>query len=156
MERIPSDRLIFNNQAKDILEIGKAMLDGELSYSLGYFDEAFAHLRRAADLDDSLEYSEPWGWMHPPRHALGALLLEQGRVEEAAAVYRADLGYDETLNRSGQHLDNVWSLVGYSECLERQGRVEELAIVGQVARRALARADRPVTSSCFCRRSRTA
>ncbi len=155
VERIPSDRLIFNNQARDILEIGKAMLDGELSYSLGNFDEAFAHLRRAAELDDSLEYSEPWGWMHPPRHALGALLLEQGRVEEAAAVYRADLGYDEALNRSGQHLDNVWSLVGYSECLERQGRLEELAIVDQVARRALARADRPVASSCFCRRSRT-
>jgi hypothetical protein len=30
--------------------------------------------------------------MHPPRHAFGALLPEQDRVEEAAAVYRADLG----------------------------------------------------------------
>ncbi len=156
VERIPADRLIFNNQARDILEIGKAMLDGELSYSLGNFDEAFAHLRRAAGLNDSLEYSEPWGWMHPPRHALGALLLEQGRVDEAAAVYRADLGYDETLNRSGQHLDNVWSLVGYSECLERQGKHEELAIVDQLARRARARADCPVASSCFCRSSRWA
>ena len=40
----------------------------------------------------------------PPRHALGALLLEQGHVEEAAAVYRADLGLDGTLVRPSQHL----------------------------------------------------
>ena len=153
-ERVPSDRLIFNNQARDLLETGKAMFDGELSYSLGNFDEAFAHLRRAAELNDSLEYSEPWGWMHPPRHALGALLLEQGHVEEAAEVYRVDLGYDGTLHRSGQHRDNVWSLVGYSECLRKLGQQEELAIVDQMARVVLARADLPVASSCFCRRSR--
>jgi hypothetical protein len=30
--------------------------------------------------------------MQPTRHALGALLLEQGRLEQAEAVYRADLG----------------------------------------------------------------
>lgn len=24
-----------------------------------------------------LVYDEPWGWMQPPLHALGALLLEQ-------------------------------------------------------------------------------
>ena len=30
--------------------------------------------------------------MQPVRRALGALLLEQGRVEEAESVYREDLG----------------------------------------------------------------
>lgn len=38
---------------------------------------AFDNLRRAVDLCDQLNYDEPWGWMQPPRHALGALLLEQ-------------------------------------------------------------------------------
>ena len=33
----------------------------------------------AADLSDSLVYDEPWGWMQPPCHALGALNLEQVR-----------------------------------------------------------------------------
>jgi hypothetical protein len=42
-------------------------------------------------LDGALSYEEPWSWMQPPRHALRALLLEQGEVEEAAAVYTADL-----------------------------------------------------------------
>ena len=74
-----------------------AMLDGEIEYRRGHHDEAFAHLRRAVERDDGLPYDEPWGWMQPARHALGALLLEQGQVEEAAAVYRADLGLDDTL-----------------------------------------------------------
>lgn len=30
----------------------------------------------AADLCDNLVYDEPWGWMQPPVHALGALNLE--------------------------------------------------------------------------------
>ena len=60
--------------------------------------------------------------MQPTRHAYGALLLEQGRVEEAEAVYRADLGLDDTLARACQHPGNVWSLHGYHECLTRLGK----------------------------------
>ncbi len=58
------------------------------------------HLRRSVELDDALPYDEPWGWIQPTRHALGALLLEQGRVAEAEAVYRADLGLDGKLGRA--------------------------------------------------------
>ena len=39
-------------------------------------------------IDMSLVYDEPWGWMVPTRHALGALLLEQGHIEEATDVFR--------------------------------------------------------------------
>ena len=60
--------------------------------------------------------------MQPTRHAYGALLLEQARLEEAAAVYEADLGLDPTLSRPCQHPGNVWSLYGYHECLQRLGR----------------------------------
>lgn len=35
-----------------------------------------------------LVYDEPWGWMVPAEHALGALLLEHGHVEEATSVFR--------------------------------------------------------------------
>ncbi len=31
----------------------------------------------AAQECDDLVYDEPWGWMQPPLHALGALSLEQ-------------------------------------------------------------------------------
>ena len=59
--------------------------------------------------------------MRPTRHALGALLLEQGPVAEAEAVYRSDLGLDGKLSRACQHPDNLWSLHGLHECLTRRG-----------------------------------
>lgn len=149
--RIPESRYLFNNTARDILAVAEVMLDGEIAYREGRFDEAFVHLRRAIELDDSLPYDEPWGWMQPTRHAYGALLLEQGRVEEAAQVYAADLGLDPTLARPCQHPSNVWSLHGYHECLQRLGRSAEANIVGQQLKLAMARADVPIAASCACR-----
>lgn len=149
--RIPESRYLFNNTSRDILAVAEAMLDGEIAYRAGQFEEAFEHLRRAIERDDSLPYDEPWGWMQPTRHAYGALLLEQGLVEDAAAVYAADLGLDPQLARSSQHPGNVWSLHGYHECLQRLGRTAEAAIVGQQLKLARARADVPITASCACR-----
>lgn len=149
--RIPDSRYLFNNTVLDILAIAAAMLDGEIAYRAGDHETAFAHLRRAIELDDALPYDEPWGWMQPTRHAYGALLLEQGRVEEAAAVYAADLGLDPTLPRPCQHPNNVWSLHGYHECLQRLGREAEAAIIGQQLTLAAARADIPIRASCACR-----
>ena len=153
MVLVPEERLFFNNQARDILRVAEAMLDGELAYRRGSVEDAFDHLREAARRCDDLYYTEPWSWMHPPRHALGALLLEQGRIDEAMAVYRADLGYDDTLDRCSRHPENVWAIHGYAECLNRLGRTHEADIAAQHARRALAGADQPIAASCFCRRT---
>jgi tetratricopeptide (TPR) repeat protein len=149
--RVPATHLYFNNTARAILAVGAEMLDGELEYRKRNFDIAYAHLRRAVELDDTLEYSEPWPWMHPPRHALGALLLEQGHMAEAEAVYRADLGFDATVSRSCRHPDNVWSLHGLAECLKRAGNTAEHAMIRQRLDLALARTDVPIRASCLCR-----
>ena len=85
-----------------------------------------------------------------PRHAYGALLLEQDRVEEAEIVYAEDLGYDRAIPRSSWHPGNVWSLHGYHECLVRLGKPEPARIVKQQLDVAVARADVPIRSSCFC------
>ena len=154
--RVPDTRYLFNNSCLDILVIAAAMLDGEIEYRRGEHEAAFAHLRRAIELDDGLPYDEPWGWMQPTRHAYGALLLEQGEVEAAAEVYAADLGLDGTLPRACQHPGNVWSLHGYHECLERLGRTEAAREVGRRLERALAAADVPIHASCFCRLERAA
>jgi len=151
VDRVPESRTLFNNTCRDVLAIAGAMLDGELEYRKGEFDKAFASLERAVELDDNLPYDEPWGWMQPTRHAYGALLLEQGRVEQAEAVYRADLGLDSTLPRPLQHPGNVWALHGFHECLTRRGRTAEAGIVAQQLTRAAALADVPVDRSCFCR-----
>lgn len=149
--RVPGSRYLFNNQALDILAIGAAMLDGEIAYRRGDHDRAWSDLRRAIELDDTLPYDEPWGWMQPTRHAYGALLLEQDQVEEAASVYAADLGLDETLPRACRHPYNVWSLHGYHECLIRLGDTARADAIAPALERALGAADIAIESSCFCR-----
>ena len=80
-------------------------------------------------------------------------MLEQGHVAEALSVYRADLGLDKSLVRPSRHLDNLWSLHGYVECLEMQGQVAEAAPFRAKLAGATALADVPVSSSCFCRQN---
>lgn len=153
LQRMPAGRRYLSNDARDILSAAEKMLDGELEYHKGNVEEAFAHLRESVRRDDSLGYTEPWAWMHPPRHALAALLAEQGRYGEAEAVYRDDLGLSGRVQRCAQHPDNVWSLHGLAECLTRRGQADELAGVRQRLAVAMAKADVPITSSCLCRTS---
>ncbi len=149
--KIPETRYVFNNPWVEILTIAAEMLEGEIRYRKGDFEPAFDHLRRAVELDDDLDYDEPWGWMQPARHALGALLLEQGQVEEAAQIYRADLGLIATLTRPSQHPENVWSLHGYVECLHKLHQHEEATAMQPRLDLALARADVTIEASCYCR-----
>jgi len=118
------------------------MAEGELEYRRGNYARAFALLRTAVQRDDSLRYDEPWGWMMPVRHSLGALLLEQGRMREAEAVYREDLRI---------HPGNGWALKGLAECLHRQGRHQEAMETMGRFEEAWARSDIELTASCFRR-----
>ncbi|TIT80089.1 MAG: hypothetical protein E5W56_10645, partial [Mesorhizobium sp.] len=111
------------------------------------------HLRRAVELDDNLSYTEPWAWMHPPRHALAALLLDQGHAAEAEQVYRDDLGLSGAVQRCAQHPDNVWALHGLVECLIRRGETGELPGLQAKLEMTIAKADVAITSSCLCRTS---
>ena len=153
VERVPETRTVFNNTCKDILAIAREMALGETEYHRKNFESAFAHLREAVRLDDGLTYDEPWGWMQPARHALGALLLEQGEIASAAQVYREDLGHDPKLSRPCRHPNNVWSLHGYHECLTRSGRFEEAAAISQMLAIALGRSDVEIKASCYCRKN---
>eukprot|EP00977_Amphora_coffeiformis_P002482 scaffold464_cov181-Amphora_coffeaeformis.AAC.20 len=150
---VPASRMLFNNAACDILKVAEQMMDGEVEFRKGNYDVAFDHLRKAVALDDNLPYDEPWGWMQPVRHALGALLLERGRYEEAEAVYRADLGLDATLARACQHPGNVWSLHGLMECLKHRGEKVESPHIQQQLDKALAQAEVPIRASCLCRQN---
>lgn len=156
LSNVPPTRYVFNNTCLDILAVAAEMMKGEIEYRKGHFAAAFAHLRQSVALDDNLPYDEPWAWMQPTRHALGALLLEQGQLDEAESVYRADLGLDGTLSRASQHPENVWSLHGMHECLVRKGLTKEAAIIKQRLDIAAARADVAITSSCYCRMGKAA
>ena len=144
LAKVPESFTFGNNPARVVLAVGKALLDGEVEFRRGNTDAAFASLREAVRLEDELRYDEPWGWMMPARHPLGALLLEAGHVDEAEEVYRADLA---------RHPENGWALHGLRECLERRGATAEAAAAKQRFEQSWAHADVQIAGSCFCRRS---
>lgn len=92
-------------------------------------------------MEDVLVYDEPPGWMQPVRHALGALLLSDGRASEAEEVYREDLK---------KHANNGWALIGLRQALEAQGRTAEADALRPALEAAWARADVRPTASCYC------
>ncbi len=139
---VPETRYIGNNPVGTILNVGLPLAEGEVEYRRGNYDKAFRLLRQAVQQDDSLRYDEPWGWMMPVRHALGALLLERGRLKEAEDVYREDLRI---------HPDNGWALRGLMECLQRMKRAEEAAALEARFKEVWSRSDIRITASCFCR-----
>ena len=139
---VPESAYIGNNTARVVLEVALPMAEGELEYRRGNVDRAFELLREAVRRDDTLKYDEPWGWMQPVRHALGALLLEQGRVAEAEAVYREDLR---------AHPDNGWALLGLAECLRKRNAAAEATAVEARLAAAWARSDVRPMVSCYCR-----
>jgi tetratricopeptide (TPR) repeat protein len=149
---VADSRYIHNNRCIDLLDVAEQMLDGELEYRKGNYDIAFSHLQKAIELEDALPYDEPWGWIQPVRHALGALTLEQGRVEQAEQAYREDLGLAGDLPRACIHPNNIWSLKGLDECLHRRGAGDtaEAKMIRQRLELAAARSDLPVGASCFC------
>ena len=155
-QRVPRSRQIHNMPCVQLLAIAEQMLEGEIAYRRGEHDAAFARLRAAIALEDDLPYDEPWGWMQPVRHSLGALLLEQGRAAEAETAYREDLGLGGALPRAQIHPDNLWALRGLLDCLERRGETVEAALIRQRVDFAAARADVPVSVSCFCARGMAA
>ncbi len=150
---MPPDRVYFNNTVSDVLDVAESMMKGEIHYHQGDLEDAFGYLEESVKRCDNLLYTEPWAWMHPPRHALGALLLEQGFSAEAEKVYRADLGLDNTIQRCSQHYGNIWSLLGLVECLNIRGEPEELTRMTGALQIAMTLADPSITSSCFCRKS---
>ena len=150
-DKVQADRNVFNNSCADVLNVAEQMVLGEVHYKSGNIEKGLEHLRQAVRIDDDLLYDEPWGWMQPTRHALGALLMDSQKFEEAEDVYRADLGLDQTLPRACQHPRNVWSLHGLNECLQIRGETTEKNHIQQLLDQALVRSEVVIKSSCYCR-----
>mgnify|MGYP001411928965 FL=1 len=152
-------RLMHNNfmyqdpaEGPSILNVNAAILEAEIEYRRQFlakaagepydFKATFDELRRGVDLSLNLAYNEPWGQMQPVRHILGALLFEQGHVEEAEEVYRADIELWK---------DNMWGLLGLKLCLEARGDApEELDEVTKLFNERSSRADIVPAKTCFC------
>jgi len=132
-------------------DIQEKILVGEIEYRKAFlakkdgqqadFEKAWVPLYEAIDLSLNLPYNEPWGQMQPVRHILGALKLEQGEVDEAEAIYRADIKLWK---------DNMWGLLGLKNCLKKKGNQVEYDQVQAKFEAASARADEVPTVTCLC------
>jgi tetratricopeptide (TPR) repeat protein len=132
-------RLDFSGVAASrYLELAVAHLEGEVAATRGDRAAAVSALERAIAIQDAMQYTEPPRWWLPVRQALGAVLLADGRLEQAEAVYREDL---RRVPRNG------WSLYGLSRSLAAQGRTAEAAAVETGFRNAWARADTELSAS---------
>ncbi|KAL6043627.1 Tetratricopeptide repeat protein [Balamuthia mandrillaris] len=138
-------RMLHNNKLYDtegtcgILNVAEVMLAGELAYREGQYDLAFQQLREAVRRDLNLRYDEPWGWMMPSRHALGALLLEQGHREEACQVFRDD---------QEMYPNNLWGLQGLVMALQGEEGAPLLQKRLQTAKQFSELGS--LTAACFC------
>jgi tetratricopeptide (TPR) repeat protein len=126
------------NTAARIFAVAPEVLAGELAAARGEYDTAIAHLDHAVRLEDGLVYTEPTEWHYPPRHALGAVLLEAGRPAEAETVYWDDLE---------KFPENGWALFGLAKALRAQGKDELAGLIEARFETIWARADVTLTAS---------
>lgn len=135
-----------NNKCKDVFNIAENMILGELNYRKKNYESAFQYLRTTVKLSDDLIYDQPWDWMQPARHALGALLLEQGLFTEAEEAYQEDLKL---------YPDNIWSLIGLDEIYEKQDRKSDREFIQNKLKQAKLNANENIFASCYCKKQPT-
>jgi tetratricopeptide (TPR) repeat protein len=138
--------LFSPNVMRNILSIGPEVLSGEMAAARGQYDKAIAHLEKAVRLEDALVYTEPSEWHYPPRHVLGAVLLEAGRPAEAETVYWEDLR---------RNRENGWALFGLVQALKAQKKTDQAAIVEARFNKAWQRSDVTLTASRLGGRARS-
>jgi len=139
--RVPAGAMMAINPAVKVLSLADEMLEGEILYREGDVSGAVARLRAAVAIEDTLTYIEPPDWVQPVRHALGAILLENGRAAEAAQVYREDLR---------RLPENGWSLFGLARCEGAMGNADESKMLMRRYEAAWNRADTKLSASCLC------
>lgn len=123
---------VAGNTAGQRLSVGRAHLAAEIALVSGKPDAAISLLRDGVAAQDAMNYIEPPAWYLPTRQALGAVLLEQERFEEAEAVLRKSLEY---MPRNG------WALRGLANALRAQGRDVDAQWVERGFEKAWAAAD---------------
>lgn len=139
--RVPDSYVWGSNPAAPVLLVAKAYLAGEIAFRQGKVAEAVTFLEEAVRREDALKYDEPPACIIPARHALGAVLLSEGRAEAAAAVYRQDLK---------AYPANYWSLLGLARALAARGPKGAAAAAAGHLKKAQQRADVQAETSCAC------
>jgi tetratricopeptide (TPR) repeat protein len=106
--------------APDLLALARLVVAGRMAQAQRDNAGAETAFREAVAIQDNLPYLEPPYWYYPIRQSLGAVLLQQGRPEEAEQTFRTALE---------QFPNNAWALYGLREALQAQGNAGAVAEV---------------------------
>jgi len=101
------------NSAGTVLGIAENLAGARIAWSKNDKRSAIERLKKAVELEDSLNYDEPEDWYIPVRESLGGALMMNGDYAEAEKVFRAELR---------KHLRNGRALFGLVESLKAQGK----------------------------------
>jgi tetratricopeptide (TPR) repeat protein len=121
-EETPADLefSFFSNKTQTFLDLAENVLDARIAAAKGDHERAIKYWEKAVEIEDRLNYGEPPEWFYPVRESLGSALLLNGQMQQAEAVFRADLK---------QYPRNPRSLFGLLRSLEAQKKsanVEEV------------------------------
>lgn len=131
---------IYSNDNQGLGAVAVAVARARLLALEGQWQPAVATLQAAVEREEGMGYLEPPRLLHQPvRQCLGWALLQWGRYEEAAEVYRSDLQ---------QYPLNGWSLLGLSQALMRSGHSREAATERERFQAAWEGADSLISNSC--------
>jgi tetratricopeptide (TPR) repeat protein len=105
----------WNVPAKEVMETARHVAAGRIADAMGDLQGAARSYRTAIAIEDNLAYMEPSYWYYPVRQSLGAVLLRQGRLDEAEQAFRESLA---------RVRNNGWALAGLAEVYRAQGNAK--------------------------------
>lgn len=114
VKAFPADAMYGGvNRASSVFGIVENVLSARIAMARNDKRSSIALLKKAVELEDSLNYDEPEDWYIPVRESLGGALILSGEYAEAEKVFRTEL---EKHARSGR------ALFGLRESLKAQGK----------------------------------
>ena len=113
--------------AQAIVQTARQVALGRLAAAQGDLDGAAKAYESAIAIEDGLTYTEPPYWYYPVRQSLGAVRLQQGRLDEAEKAFRDSLA---RVRNSG------WALAGLAEVQRKKGDTKAERTTRQAYQRA--------------------
>jgi tetratricopeptide (TPR) repeat protein len=142
---VGKERKLGNQPASEVMKIAQQILRGEAAFKAGRREEGLKKLKKAVNIEERIVYAEPAPWMMPARHAYGALLVVDGKYQEAEKVFIRDLEI---------YPANGWALLGLRDALNGQGREDEAKHAERAFRRAWVSADVMPPAACYCAKTK--
>ncbi|MEK6322017.1 MAG: tetratricopeptide repeat protein [Acidobacteriota bacterium] len=112
IKAVPKDMMYGFNTAGTVFSIAENVLCARIALAKTDKRAAVEFLKKALEVEDSLNYNEPEDWYSPVRESLGGILIMNGDYPEAEKVFRAELK---------KHPRNGRALFGLVESLKSQG-----------------------------------